>query len=256
MILSNLIKTSEKFAIDNSPAILTAIGVTGTLSVAYLTGKASFKAAELINKENVDNTYTGKKIDLTKSDKFKMVWKEYVPAVGVGALTITSIIASNRIGARRAAAIAAVYTIAEKNFDEYREKIIEKLGDKKEIEARAEIAQDHVTKNPPTNVIVTGSGDVMCLDTLTGRYFKSNVEAIKKAQNDTNYQIIHEMYSSLSEFYSKIGLAPTPYSDEVGWTSDQLLEITFTTALTDDNQPCLCLDYAVMPVRHYSRMHE
>jgi hypothetical protein len=40
-----------KFASDNSPAILTSAAVVGTITTAYLTGKASFKAADVIRDE-------------------------------------------------------------------------------------------------------------------------------------------------------------------------------------------------------------
>ena len=34
---------------ENSTTILTAVGVVGTVGTAYLTGRATFKAAEIIN---------------------------------------------------------------------------------------------------------------------------------------------------------------------------------------------------------------
>jgi hypothetical protein len=62
------------------------------------------------------------------------------------------------------------------------------------------------------------------------------------------------MYASLSEFYDRIGLPTTPYSEEVGWNSDHMMEIVFSTVLTEANQPCVVLEYLVSPIRGYARL--
>jgi hypothetical protein len=49
--LRSVIKISQRFIIDNSPTLLSGVAVTGTLAVAYLTGKATFKASELLEEE-------------------------------------------------------------------------------------------------------------------------------------------------------------------------------------------------------------
>ena len=46
--LHGVLKQAEKFASDNSPAILTALGLTGVLTTAYLSGKASFNAYDIL----------------------------------------------------------------------------------------------------------------------------------------------------------------------------------------------------------------
>jgi hypothetical protein len=46
--LHSMLKLTEKYIIDNSPTLLSGIAVTGTLMTGYLTGKATFKAADLI----------------------------------------------------------------------------------------------------------------------------------------------------------------------------------------------------------------
>lgn len=255
--LTEFAKRAEKITVDNSPLILTAIGVTGTITTAYLTAKATFKAAELILIERQERDYviTGRALEYR--EEAKVVWKLYIPATVTGALTIGAIIGANRIGTRRAAAMAAAYTISERAFDEYKEKIVEKLGEKKERAARDEIAQDRVDKNPvgKTEVIITGGGDVLCFDAYTGRYFYSDMETLKKAQNDVNYGILNNGYGSLNDFYSKIGLANITLGEEVGWSYESQLEIHFTTTLSDDQRPCISINFVVMPVREYYKFH-
>lgn len=253
MTLSNIAHKAEKIISDNSPLILTGIAVTGTITTALLAGRASFKAAQILAD---DLHYREPGDEATPRDKLEMTWKLYIPAVGAGVTTVICIIASNRIGTRRAAAMAAAYSISEKAFAEYKDKVVERLGDAKEQKIRDEIAQDQVNRNPVSTreVIITGNGDVLCYDSITGRYFQSNVESLRKAQNDVNHQILMNMYASLNDFYQEIGLPVTPYSNEVGWNADNLLELKFSTVLSEDGRPCISVNYAISPIRDYFRL--
>ena len=254
----DLVKRAEKLAVDNSPVILTAIGVTGTITTALFAGRASFKAAQIIaEEERAARESTGDEgYTCNTRRKFDLTWKLYIPAIGTGVLTVACIIAANRIGTRRAAAMAAAFSLSEKAFTEYKEKVIEKLGDADEKKVRDEIAQDRVNRNPLSSreVIITGNGDVLCHDSITGRYFQSNVESLRKAQNDINAQINHDYYASLSDFYNLIGLPDTKYSGEVGWNSDVQLELKFSTVLSEDGRPCISLEFEVYPIRDYFRV--
>lgn len=256
MTLSLLVKRAEKLVVDNSPVILSGIGIAGTITTALFAGRASFKAAQVIAEEERearestgDEGYT-----CHNRRKFDLTWKLYIPAIGTGVLTVASIIAANRIGTRRAAAIAAAYSLSERAFSEYKEKVIETIGQNKEQRVRDDLAQDRVDRNPVKEVIITGAGDVLCYDSITGRYFQSNVEALRKAQNDINAQILSDMYASLSDFYHVIGLPSTTYSNEVGWNSNTLLELKFSTVLSEDGRPCISLEYQVYPIRDYFRI--
>ena len=256
MTLTEIAKRIEKLAADNSPAILTAIGVTGTLTTAYLAGRASFKAAEIIReREEEDGHAVDPRIRL--KHRTILTWKLYLPAAGTAVLTVTAIISANRIGSRRTAAMAAAYSLTEKAFEEYRQKIREKFGENKEREARDELAQDRVNENPVSSreVIITSGGEVLCYDQHSGRYFQSDMETLKKAQNDTNYQVLNDFYASLGDFYHRIGLPATSYSEEVGWNSDKMMELQFSTTLSEDGRPCLAIDFAVAPVRDYCRVN-
>jgi hypothetical protein len=102
-------------------------------------------------------------------------------------------------------------------------------------------------------VIIAGSGDVLCFDMTTGRYFVSTVEKIRQAENKVNFDIISHMYASLSSFYDEIGLPPTTYSDSVGWNSDNRVEVQFSTVMSPDGRPCIAIDFVGPPTAEYSR---
>lgn len=200
MTMQDLAKHIERVAVDNAPAILTAVGVTGTVTTAIFAGRGAFKAAELIReKEAVEGTADDAKQRLI--DRTKLTWTLYIPAVGVGSATVACILFANQIGTRRAAAMAAAYSMSEKAFTEYREKIVEKIGESKEQEAHDELMQEAVERTPMGNqVIMMSDREVLCFDKYTGRYFKSSMEDLKQAQNNTNYQMIRENYASLNDF--------------------------------------------------------
>lgn len=256
MSLSQVAKKFEKLLTDNSPVLLTSVGVAGTIATAVLTGKASFEAAKIINEtERMRDIYSAYPPEpLEPKEKVELVWKLYIPPVVVGAGTVSAIVLANRIGTRRAAAMAAAYTISEKAYTEYREKVVEKLGEAKEQEVRDEIAQQRVNANPPNSeVIIVDNGDVLFLESYTGRYFKSSMETVKKALNDTNYQMYSDMYASLGDFQQRVGLPRTSLSEEVGWTVEDKIDIEFSATLTEDQRPCIVMNYIVAPVREYHR---
>lgn len=248
-----MLKHVQKSMVDNSPAILTAIGVTGTVTTAIFASKGAYRAGEIIREmETEEGRPEDRKERLLKQTK--ATWTLYIPAVGVGTATIACIVFANQIGTRRAAAMAAAYSMSEKAFTEYREKIIEKVGEAKEQAARDEIVQEHVDKNPVSNqVVMIGDREVLCFDTHTGRYFNSSMETLKKAQNDLNYKMIRESYASLNDFYDRIGLDWVPTGDDLGWNTDRPLELRFTSVISDDQRPCLAIEFSTTPVRNFYR---
>lgn len=252
MTLASIAKRAEKLAIDNSPTILTGLAVAGTVATAIFAGRAAYLAATIIEDEAKNRQYKNMPFDL--EDKVQMTWTLYIPSVGMGVTTIVCIISANRIGSKRAAAMAAAYTLSEKAFTEYKDKVVEKLGEKKEQAVRDEIQQDRVNRNPVSEVIIV-SGEQLCYDSHSGRYFQSDMESVKKAVNDLNYRILSDNYASLSDFYHLLGLEPTSVSDEVGWNVDKLLEIHFTSTLAKDGRPAIALEYRVEPIRGYFRLH-
>jgi Family of unknown function (DUF6353) len=241
----------------NAPLLLTTAGAAGVAATAYLTGRATFKAARLIDEEKDQIEPEGNggfSPDLTLSSKIKLVWRFYAVPVAAGILTITSVILAHRISAKRIAALTLAAGISERSLKEYKEKVLEKLGEKKEQDVRDEIAQDRINRDVGNREIISvGTNDVLCYDMYTGRYFASTVENIKKAENEVNYELLHFGSASLSEFFDKLGLSATSHSDLHGWNSNHLLEVTYTTTKTPDDRPCIAIDFKNPPIADYSR---
>jgi hypothetical protein len=243
----------SKFIVSNASTILTGMGVVGTVTTAVLTAKASFKAAEMITEGSMKKmekaTSLQSEIGLTTQEKIKLVWPLYIPPVLSGVATVSCIVMSNRISASRAAALAAAYAASENRLKEYREKVQEKLTGPKAQAIEDSIAQDRVTADPPGNLTVI-EGEVLMKDMLTGRYFHSTVEKIRQGERAIRDEMHMTGYASLSEFYDKIGLEKTSFTDLVGWNtlgSDGELEVKMTTAMTPDGRPCVVIDFNNIP---------
>jgi hypothetical protein len=256
MHFKQILRNTEKFVIDNSPMLLTGFAVAGTITTAVLAGKASYRAHEVIEDAERRNNRQVKSTALTNRDKFELVWKLYIPAAGVGALTIAGIVGANRIGNRRAAAMAAAYKVSERAFEEYQAKVVEKLGEKKETLIRQEVAQDRVDVHQPPEQVIIAEGRQWCYDMMTDRYWESSAEDIKQAQNRFNHRMINQMGgASLNEWFDMVGLKGVPWGEEVGWNGTELLEVKFSPVMADNNRTALAVDFNVEPVRGYFRAH-
>jgi hypothetical protein len=261
MALRNLVGVAGRYLTDNSPTLLTAFGVTGTLATAYLTGKATFRAAEIIREEQDRRNLLEPAVatvlpPLDTKQKAKLVWKVYVPPAISVVSTIGCIVSANTINTSRMAALAAAYTISDRNFTEYKDKVKETLGINKEGEIRTAVAQDAVDKRPLAGERIHNGngGNVLCFDKWTGRYFYSDKETIRAAEND----IAKGMYkgrdiATLADYYHAIGIPAPKCAEDVGWNNDVPIDLTFDSVLADGQTPCLVVDFAAtpFPVRGY-----
>ena len=238
----------------NSPTILTGLSVAGLISTTILAVRATPKAMELIQEER----YQKAGEDLTKKEIIQVTYKCYIPAAVMGTVTIACIIGANTINLRRNAAIASLYSISEKTMKEYQNKVVETFGKNKEQKVKDEIAKDRVHKNPTSDneIIITGKGETLCYDALSGRYFKSDIEEIKRVMNKLSRDLLSEMFLSMNQVYSELGLRGTKMGDLVGWhVADGLIEPRFSSQLTENGTPCLVIDFDVEP-RYYDGFND
>lgn len=245
IFFTNAVKTVK----SNSPEILTALGVSGVVTTSYLVGKASYKASQIID----DNERAGGISDDRKQrfkENVKETWRLYIPAGVSGVLTISCIIGASKTNAKRTTAAVTAYSLTERAFSEYREKVVDEIGKNKEQKIRDQIAQDHISANPPGSkeVIIAGSGQVLCCELRTHRYLRSDMETLRRAQNDINYKIVNELYVTLDTLYDNLGIPHTSDSDKIGWDSEKLLELEFSTVLSEDGEPCLAFNYNYIKV--------
>ena len=237
----------------HSPEILTGLGIAGMVATTVMAVKATPKAIRLIEEKEKETPF----YKLTKVDIVKACWKCYIPAAVTGVTSVGCLIGASSVNARRNAALATAYSLSQTALTEYKDKVIETIGEKKERSIRDSIAKDKIEKDPVHNkeVIITERGTTLCYDGVFGRYFKSDMDSIKRAMNEVNRQMIAgDMYVSLNEFYSEIGLNPIEIGDSIGWNIDDgQIEVDFSSQLADDGTPCLVISYNVAPKYGFSK---
>lgn len=258
--LQKIVRDVRTMVGKRSPEILIGLGITGMITTTVLAVRATPKALERIEAEkrrqsreaeaNVD--------ELKPVDVVKVTWKCYIPTAASAVFSTACIIGANSVNSKRNAALATAYKLSETAFTEYKDKVIETIGEKKEQTVREKVAKERVEKNPvgKSEVIITEKGNTLCLDPVSGRYFKSDIDKIKNAEIEINRQMLHDIsgYASLNDFYDVLGLSHTSVGNDLGWNAYNLLDIDFYTELAEDNQPCIVLDYRVAPKYDYTKM--
>lgn len=257
--------------VKHSPEILTGIGIAGMISSTVLAVKATPKALELIEErkeeinqnrfeKNIEQDYSlknHKEIDkLGFKETVKTVWKCYIPSAVMMTVSTACLIGASSVHIKRNAVLATAYQLSEAAATEYRNKVVETIGAKKEEAIRDKINKDRIDKNPvvKNEVIITEKGNTLCYEHMSGRYFKSDIDKINKAINEINRRINQCYYVSLNELYEELGLEDTKLGNELGWNSNMgLLELRLSSNLTKDDEPCLVLDFNNSPKYNFDK---
>lgn len=249
--LATIAKDIRKFASKRSPEILTGIGIAGMITTTILAVRATPKALELIEEQKEEESVD----ELSSFEVVKVAWKPYIPAMVTCIASTACLIGASSVNTKRNAALATAYKLSETALSEYRDKVVETIGEKKERIVRDKVAEERVKKNPVSKneVIITGNGKTLCFDPISGRYFMCSIETIKKAENTLNKQMLHDIsgYVSLNEFYDELDLDHTSVGNDLGWNTNQLIDIDFSSQLNDNGEPSVVLDYLVAPKCDY-----
>lgn len=254
--VKNAVGTVVKAVDKNSPTILTGLAVAGFVGTVILTIKAVPKAEKALKnradkiKALEEKGLEGDELKEEKNDILLDTVKELapvvIPPVVTGVTAIACCIGSNSVNLRRQAVLSAAYNVAQTSLAEYKDKLPAIVGPGKAAKVEEAIAEDHVKKNPPSDnqIIITGNGECLCYDDYSARYFKCNPEKIREVVNDLNERLMSEMYIELNEFYRGIGLATCKLGEDLGWNIDKgTINIKYTSILTENNTPCLVLEY-------------
>ena len=249
--LKQTIKSAERVLTKYSPGILTGIGIAGMIGATFMAVKATPKALYLIETKKEETEVE----ELAPVETIKTCWKCYIPATLTTVLSAACLVGASTVSAKRNAALATAYSISEAALREYQEKVVEVIGEKKEKAVRDAVAKNQIERDPVTKsevVIIESNSNTLCYEPLSGRYFKSTIDKIKKAEIKLDRQMIQEMYVSLNDFYWEIGLDETDLGDKMGWNlSKGYMDLSFSSQLADDGTPCAVIVYGIPPVYDY-----
>ena len=251
MDFKGIIPATKTFVKKHAPEIMLGVGITGFISTAILSATGTIKALDKVAQAKDELGVD----ELTPKETAKAVWTCYIPAVATAAASTACIIGGAKITSKRSAALAVAYSLSEKALTEYKTAIVETLGEKK-AKSVIEAVDDKLMQDSPVTkneVIITEKGNTLCYDKLNDRYFKADMDSIKRAENQINCQMLREGYVSLNDFYDEIGLSPTKIGDDLGWNLDDgEIDVDFSSQLAEDGTPCLVIRYTVAPKYDFS----
>lgn len=249
--LKSLAKHAVYLLDKHSPIILTGLAVASGITAVVLASKATIKATRVIDAQNAKRIEESQP-KMNALDVVKTVGIDYIPAGLTLVASASCMIASTAILSKRNAALMSMCALATTQLKEHEEKIEELFGKKKAQQARVALEEDRMKKEPSQNIILTGKGDTLCRDCYSGNPFRSSVEAIQRAINAANEDLLNVGYISLNDVYYLLGIPEGQCGDECGWHIENgLINIQFDSALTPDNEPVLLLRFSNLPRYRY-----
>lgn len=272
--VTEFLEKAEIFTKKNSPVILTGLAIVGVISTAYAAYKAGPRADKILEayRKDIRDCHPNDKearIAVVGETVKKMV-PVVAPPIIMGGTTIACIVGSHSVSSRRIAALSAAYSLSETTVKNLNSKMEDMLGEKKARAIKDSIMKDKLKADSEKDkkilsdgqLVIPNDGTVLCKDLYSGRLFYSNAEKIKQAIAKCSYEIISDMYISLNDFYEAIDspqLPRIPMGEDLGWNIDDTingkLPITLAALLTDDNKPCLCIDYDISVRDDFRNLH-
>lgn len=273
----------------HSPEILVVAGIAGTVASAVLACKATTKVAEILDetKGTLDTIHEGMETgaingqEYTNEDGKKdtvvvyaqtgmKLAKLYGPAIILGTLSITSILASNNILRKRNVALGAAYAAIDKSFKEYRGRVIERFGEQVDTELKYGIKAkkfEEIEVDPETGKEKKVKKTVMVADSnlqsdyavyfdSKSRNYETNPDYnrmfLKAQQAFANDKLQTRGHLFLNEVLDDLDLPRTPAGQIVGWTKDgpdgyvnfRIVEVERETE-DGRHEPALLLDFNV-----------
>lgn len=255
MKLNAFIKSTKKTLIKHSPEILHGLAIAGAITATVLAVPSTVKALELIDEEKrtiaAEENVDKEEVVLTKKEIIKATWKCYIPSALLLTTSTACIIMGDRTTAKRTTALAAAYKLSEVALKDYKEAVVETIGEEKARIIKEKAAQKKVDRTKTEEVVVVGDGKVWFFEPISYRYFQSEVADVKNAIANLNYRMTSGMEEdiSLKEFYDEIGLKYSIDTPDIGWSlyKEGLIKVDFVATTMENGNPCLMLDYETSP---------
>ena len=263
MKLPEVANSSIAFVKKNRAELLTLGSVITLWGAIYSAYKAGPKAEKFLAEKRKDREYINPN---DKKAKRTIVWgtlRGIFPIVSVpimlGGMSTACCIGANTVSSKKIATLSAAYTLTNTALHEHKDKVREVLGEAKAQQVREAISKDHLEKSKiPTDekdIQITGLGNVLCYDEYTDRYFYASAESIGNAIVKISNDLISDMWVSLNDFYRELNLRPCKMGEDLGWSVDNTdrgrVPVYYTAILTEDNRPCLCVQFDVEMRRQY-----
>lgn len=236
-----------------SPEILLAVGIAGTVVGTVSACKSTLKIKPILEdkdkkvdeihkrlddeKIDYDQNNANKDLTLVYAQTGLKLVKLYSPALIIGGLSFTSIIAGQRILKKRNIAIAAAYAIIEKSFSKYRNNVVDRFGESVDRELRYNIKSQEIevkTKNgkkkkekvevvEADNALLQYSDYARFFDAASKSFAKDpeyNLMFLRRQQDYANEMLKARGHLFLNEVYDLLDIPRTKAGQVVGWIYD------------------------------------
>ena len=234
----------------HSPEILLGLGLTGVVVAAVMAAKATLKAPAIVKETKrkliiaegrladdsgaVSTTEYNQVVAQIYAFSGLEFAKLYGPAVGIGVLSMASILSSHGIMKRREVGLIAGYNLLAEGFAAYRKRVVEELGPDVDRNYRLGIYESStnekvvnedgtVTKQKTKVMTVkdkTTSGFAKFFDEYSTQWQKSaetNLYFLRLQQNHANDMLRARGHVFLNEVYDMLGLPRTKEGSIYGW---------------------------------------
>ena len=232
-----------------SPAIMFGAGLAGAVTSTVMACQATLKIEDVISdaekrRAEIDagttrfpERYTEKdrERDLAKNRVLLVrdLTKLYAPAVGVGLVSVALLTGSHVVLTKRHAAVTAAYAVLDQGFREYRERVVNELGEDKDREFRygsqaKEIVEEgeHGHEVKTVQRIAANGKSIYArpFDELNKNWSKhpnDNRIFVQVQQQWANDRLNAYGYLLLNDVYRSLGMEDTKEGCVVGWVKDK-----------------------------------
>ena len=239
----------------HSPEILMGVGVVGVVATTVTACRATMKLNDILDEcaetrdkiksvqENpaYEDRYSDedaqKDLTINYVQTGVKIAKLYAPSVALGVLSVGCLLGSHSVMQKRNAALSAAYLTVDKSFKEYKQRVIDRVGEEVEKEIRygikAEEVAETVVDEDGNETTVTETVKMMNPN-LYSDYARFFDAASPCWQNDPEYNLMflraQQQYANdllrakgrlfLNDVYEMLGLEKSKAGQIVGWVYD------------------------------------
>ena len=239
----------------HSPEILLGVGVVGVVATTVTACKATMKLNDILDecvetREKIKEVAENPKYDDKYSEEdaqkdltinyvqtgVKIV-KLYAPSVALGVFSVGCLLGSHNVMQKRNAALSAAYLTVDKSFKEYKQRVIDRVGEEVEKEIRYGIKAEEIetTIQNEDGTETTVKETIKTMDpNLYSDYARFFDESSPYWQKDPEYNLVflkaQQQYANdllrakgrlfLNDVYDMLGIEKTKAGQIVGWVYD------------------------------------
>lgn len=229
----------------NSPTLLFGAGVIGVVGTVVLASRATLKLNDLVDEYEEKENELLDSVQATDRDHKKLkaafildTCQLYLPAVGVGALSIAALTGSHVILTKRNTSLMAAYAALQQSIEGYRKRVRDHVGEEEERKLYHGVRTDQVAVEGPNGT------EVQTVERSAGQgvyeyEFSRQTSKNFDERSEYNYMFLKsvEVYSNekltaygkllLDDVLEALGMEPDARSHVVGWHKDGIGYVDF-----------------------------